>query len=157
MLSDEREISNLCHRYATLLDHGDHDGLGRLFEHGELEIYTGSDLNSTSSAMDPLAGAHQIRAFYDRVHEPTCPERHVITNVILTIDASGQSAAIQSYFQGVRLTGGGQIEITAIGRYHDTFRRVDGRWRFAKKIIYGDYLSSMLERSLHQAFGTAAE
>lgn len=61
--------------------------------------------------------------------------KHVVSNPIVEIDATGQRAKVRSYYSVYQATEGFPLQLIAAGRYQDEFERHEGRWRFA----YRDY------------------
>ncbi|MHB8437934.1 MAG: nuclear transport factor 2 family protein [Acidimicrobiales bacterium] len=122
---DKAAITELLYRYAYLLDAGDLDAVAALFEHAEWR----SDADT-----GVVRGSGAVRRIYDRVilYDGRPRTRHVISNVIVEVDASGAGAASSSYFtvfQGIEA--GRPIEVIIAGQYRDRFEKVDGEWRFA--------------------------
>jgi hypothetical protein len=153
MLSDEQKILNLCYTYAELVDARENESVGRMFEHGEVRSYADQlaadnlspeDIKKFTGGGQPIVGAVNVQEFYDwfRVLPPT---RHVITNVIVNIDETGELANARSYFHSVQLGPG--LPIVNSGRYQDRFRKTCGEWRFEQKIIRSDYVNRIMKRS----------
>jgi len=137
MLSDEREIINLCHAYAECLDRGDHRGVGSLFEHGRVCMF---ERGEPSGA--PHVGAEGVKAFYDatgRLENGGPRTRHSITNVILGIGEDGRSASTRSYFTVLQQAPEAPLQLIASGRYFDSYGKIDGAWRFVEKLIHVDH------------------
>jgi 3-phenylpropionate/cinnamic acid dioxygenase small subunit len=123
------EITNLLYRYAELIDSGDLAGAAALFTHAKLKI-NGSD------ELQDSAGVLSVWRNYIRIYACGTPRtKHVITNPIIEIDEAAGSATCRSYYTVVQATDDLPLQIVAAGRYHDTFERVDGKWRFK----YRDY------------------
>jgi hypothetical protein len=140
-LDDYEAICNLAFTYPERLDVGDHEGLGALFEHGEVRCFAGG-----IAAGEPAVGAGGVKEMYDRLvqlHDGQPLTRHVITNLIVEIDEAGGTAKGRSYFQVVQQAPGLPLQIIASGRYHDSFEKKDGGWRFVQKIIRADYLGDL--------------
>lgn len=124
MLDSARELENLVYEYAERIDAGDLAGVARLFEHGRIEASPGV----------VFEGREQVRRLYEdttRLHEDGTPRtRHVTTNVIVTVDEDGRTAGARSSFTVFQQTEELPLQAIIIGRYHDTFHRVDGAWCF---------------------------
>ena len=69
--------------------------------------------------------------------------RHVLTNLIIDVAEDGATAAARSYFTVLQCRRDFPLQIVAAGRYHDRFRKVDGEWRFAEKILHGDFIGDI--------------
>jgi hypothetical protein len=62
--------------------------------------------------------------------------RHCVTNTMT--DVHGDTATSSPYLQ-VLLTGREGTRFMCVGRYHDTFVRVAGEWRFKeRKVVRGE-------------------
>ena len=59
--------------------------------------------------------------------------KHVISNVLVEVDAGGERASSTSYFQVLRSFG-----LAVWGRYHDRFERTDGRWLIVERRVVSD-------------------
>ncbi|HVS66985.1 MAG TPA: nuclear transport factor 2 family protein [Mycobacteriales bacterium] len=79
-------------------------------------------------------GAHQgheaLRAAYAKV-EPTIPQRHVVTNTLVTQWDADEASAVSDFLFLVR--GGSGWKVTLIGRYRDLLHRTDDGWRFHRR------------------------
>jgi hypothetical protein len=146
--SSADEIRDLMYEYCWLVDRAEFDEMGRLFAHAVTR--NGTDPSIEIGSGDAIAamyhGHHRLYDAGDGTRTPFA--RHVCTNVILDIDddhPSGPRATARSKYvvqQAVAETGFALQAIVA-GRYHDTFERVDGRWRFAERIFFVDFLGNM--------------
>lgn len=122
------EIRNLLYRYCEMIDEGDIDGLVELFADAVV-----SGFGATRS----WRGRDEIRALYssgDR-RERTSGGRatkHITTNAL--IELHDDAATSRSYWVLLVSTSPDEpIRPILAGRYHDSFRRVDGVWRFASR------------------------
>jgi hypothetical protein len=101
--------------------------VGRLLAHATI----------TATGMPPLSGAADIAALYvatTRRHADGTPlTAHVITNPIVEVAADRATASVRSRFLVVQATPDLGLQPIVAGRYHDTFERVDGAWRFATR------------------------
>ncbi len=118
-LVDRAQISDLLVTYAWLVDTGDFDALAALFtDDGALELPFGR-----LPAAEIAEGSRVALGQYAATH-------HLSANYALEID--GDSASSRSYFQAVHVLTtddpGSHADIG--GRYDNTYRRVDGHWRF---------------------------
>lgn len=132
MLSDERQILNLLHLYCELQDAADFEAVSELFRHSGYRVKGGKS----------LFGYDEVRALksqHDKVHEDgTLRTKHVTTNTILELDPDGRTARTRSYFTVYQGTTALPLQCVIAGRYHDTFEKVDGAWRFKDRYILGD-------------------
>jgi ketosteroid isomerase-like protein len=140
--NDHWEISNLIARYAELLNLGQVEEVGSLLRHaritaeGNPTVYGGSD---------------EIIAMYrESVHFGEKLPDTMLFTTNLQIHVDGDAATSKAYFLAMHQTANGLAPVLA-GRYHDTFRRVDGTWWFEHRHMFTDLLgdlSSHLRRPL---------
>jgi 3-phenylpropionate/cinnamic acid dioxygenase small subunit len=133
-------ITSLMYRYAECIDRADFDGLGRLFERGQIR----------SSAADPergMQGAEAIREFYaktNRVHPGgTLLTRHINTNIIADIDETVGTAAVRSTYLVLQATPDLPFQPIVAGRYEDRFDRRDALWGFVDRLIHVDQIGDL--------------
>lgn len=129
--ADYFEIQNLIFRYADLLDRGDLDGMGALFDHADVYM-PGNDREPWSRA-----GQNRMAEGY-RANNVIYPEtgtlrtRHVTTNVIIEPDGPNR-ARTQSYFTVFQSTPTFTLQPICAGSYNDKFEKVDDVWRFYER------------------------
>lgn len=123
------EITNLLYRYAELIDSGDLAGAAALFEHAKIK------LNGSEEPQDNEAVLSVWRNYMKIYSCGTPRTKHVITNPIVEIDEAAGKATCRSYYTVLQATDEVPLQIVAAGRYHDTFERVNGAWRYC----YRDY------------------
>ena len=131
-VSDVMAITDLVHSYARMLDRGDLAGVAELFEHATWR----SAANGTI-----LQGTAEVSDVYDRVqlYDGTPRTKHLITNLSIELDPDGYSASAQCYYTVLQgIVPGEVIQVILSGQYHDRFSKVDGRWRFADRLIVVD-------------------
>jgi uncharacterized protein (TIGR02246 family) len=133
-------IRALIHEYAFRLDAGDFDGVAELFADAELTSTTHGKVRR---------GTAEARELYDNVivYEDGTPRTmHQLTNVTITTSDDGEHARARTYFTVLAVTGQGLHPILG-GEYQDTFRKVDGEWRFASRrfvpMLVGDLANHM--------------
>jgi ketosteroid isomerase-like protein len=130
-MGDEKDVAavtTLIQRYADAIDTGDLDGLADPFTSGVLRSPRGA-----------AHGRDEVRAWYDGVilDEDGLPgTHHMVFDIDVTVD--GDRARSTSYVAVVQ----GGMPIVA-GRYHDSFVRDDGEWRFDERVIYLDLIGDM--------------
>lgn len=121
-------IRNLLGGYVEVMDAGDWDGLGALFEHGKLTDENGNDV---------AVGAHSVRKLYGmlvQLHDGSPLTRHLVTGPVIEVD--GDTAVCRSSFLVVQQFGGGPLQPIAAGRYRDTFAVLDGSWCFTERQFF---------------------
>ncbi|MBW2496859.1 MAG: nuclear transport factor 2 family protein [Deltaproteobacteria bacterium] len=138
MLSDEREILNLLHRYCELQDAADFVAVSELFRHAVYAV----DGGERRQGYDEV---YALKTRHDRIHEDgTLRTKHVTTNTILEFDDEERARA-RSYFTVYQATEALPLQIVIAGRYHDRFEKAGGAWRFSERIIFGDLIGNLKE------------
>lgn len=126
MTSSAVSITNLLYRYAELMDSGDLDGAAGLFAHARIKADPqGTVVMDSAGILGLWRGLVVIHA------DGTPRTKHVITNPILDIDDVAGTATCRSYYTVLQQTDDVALQVIAAGRYHDSFERVDGVWRFS--------------------------
>jgi len=129
-IEDRLAISDLFVRYTCAIDAGDVDTLVDCFtEDGCLE----------SPAVGAHAGRASIRAFaerFARFRASGSQLRHVISNLRVQFD--GDRGHADCYLT-VFLTRDGKSRLMAPGEYECELRKVDGIWRFQKRVVRHDH------------------
>jgi hypothetical protein len=139
MLSDEREILNLLHLYCELQDAADFAGVAELFRYSGYNVAGGD-------AHHGYDEVYALKTKHDRTYaDGTLRTKHVTTNTILELESSGVRATARSYFTVLQATPELPLQPVIAGRYHDTFEKVDGRWRFAERVIHGDLVGDLTQ------------
>ena len=144
MSSDHWEISNLIAHYAELLNLGHIDDVAALFRHGKIT----SEGNPTARE-----GSEEVAAMYR--NSVVIPEKLPDTLIFTTnlqIEVDGDHASGKAYFLAMHQTERGVAPVIA-GRYHDEFRRIDGKWWFHHRHMIPDLtgdLSTHLTRPLEE-------
>ncbi|MEZ5382487.1 MAG: nuclear transport factor 2 family protein [Microthrixaceae bacterium] len=125
-----REVENLVYTYAERIDSGDLVGVAELFAHGRIQAAPGV----------VFEGAEQVRSMYEgatRLYADGTPRtRHVTTNVAVTVADDDLTAAARSYYTVFQATDELPLQAIIAGRYHDTFHRVEGEWRFDTREMF---------------------
>lgn len=120
-IEDHLEIADLRARYCHLLDDRRWTEFVDLFtEDGVFE------------GLECAYGREDIRTFFtERVPKLADAFWHFCTNGTVEID--GETAYGRISLQYLSIKGG--VSYVSAGHYDDTFRRVDGRWRFTSRHI----------------------
>ena len=122
------QICQLLYRYAELMDNGDLQGVAELLQYAAIK---------NGPADDKPRNSKQMLALWQRmikIHSDGTPRtRHLINNPIIDIDETAGTATARSYYTVLQCTDKLPLQVIASGRYHDTFVRVDGQWRFASR------------------------
>jgi 3-phenylpropionate/cinnamic acid dioxygenase small subunit len=147
---DWHAINNLLMVYAEHIDAARFTEAAALFEQATYRLERAD--GSLSAAYE---GREQIEAFFagTRVHADGTPRtKHVVTNVV--IEPEGDGATARCYATVFQQTDELPLQPIAAGRYLDRFEQIDGRWRFADRLVTGFLLG---DRSQHVVWhaGTA--
>ncbi|MFY7838232.1 MAG: nuclear transport factor 2 family protein [Novosphingobium sp.] len=120
-------IANLIYRYAELMDAGELEQVAALFSHARVTLGGGQVVEGAA----PMLA--QWQAFV-RIYPCGTPRtRHVITNPIVEVDEVAGIASCRSVYTVFQQTPDLPLQAIASGRYHDSFARVEGAWRFATR------------------------
>jgi 3-phenylpropionate/cinnamic acid dioxygenase small subunit len=120
----ETQIANLLYRYAECIDTGDLEGAAELFEHARIRV----------GAEETIDAARLLGIWKSLIllHPDGTPRtKHVTTNPIIEVDEEAGTANCRSYYTVLQQTDELGLQPIVTGRYHDSFERVDGRWRFS--------------------------
>lgn len=128
-----RAIENLLYTYAERIDGGDLDGVAELFTHGRIEAMPGQ-------VFEGRDGARSMYEFSTRLYpdDGTPRTRHITTNAIVEVDEEAGTATARSSYTVVQATDELPLQPIIVGRYHDTFHRVDGAWCFDTRTMFVD-------------------
>lgn len=132
-LTSEREIERLIHDYAWLLDARDFAAFGRLFSDGVWLAPDGSVVARGAEEVEAL-----VRRFLGAKTDTFV--RHLVTNIRIDLDPSGQAGSATSFLTTLEGKLGGSGIVYRIARYHDRFQRIDGRWRFESRQEFTDWV-----------------
>ncbi len=135
--ADRDVIAALIYAYAERLDGGDFEGLACLFTHATLR---------SNHRPEPRRGSAQALELYTStvaLYDGTPHTKHVITNVVIEVDAASASATARSYFTVLQARPELPLQIIIAGRYHDRFARHDDTWWFADRLILVDLLGDL--------------
>lgn len=135
----DRAVANLLGEYCERIDLGDFDGVGELFADGALADEQGTVL---------AAGAPAVADFYragTRLHDGSPRTKHLILNSVIHADEAEGTATARSSYVVLQAAAGLALQPIIAGRYHDTFRRVDGTWRFAERRFLVDLVGDLSE------------
>ncbi len=136
-MTDEREILNLLSRYMELVDLAEKEQVAELFRHAVVRGRAGGQevvMRGYDEFLPSKAG--------ERVYEDgTLKTKHLLTNVILEIE--GELAHSRSYYTVLQATDDPPLQPIICGRYHDTFEKAEGAWRFKERIFFADLVGNM--------------
>jgi hypothetical protein len=147
MSDDWHAIETLIMTYAERVDLGDFAGVAALFE--------GATYRSAIEGVVAADGPEGLLAIFERLvrrySDGTPRTKHVTTNVILDID--GTAAGSRSYYTVFQQTEELPLQPIIAGRYHDTFEKADGTWRFCDRLIFADLVGDVSHHLLVDVFG----
>ena len=139
---DWQAINSLLMRYAEYVDSARFADVAALFEHSTYRID-----HAGTGQVSEYRGSAPVQHFCEQtiVYEDGTPRtKHAVTNVDIRID--GDTATSSCYATVFQQTDKLPLQPIASGRYVDRFEKVDGRWRFADRLLTGFLLG---DRSQH--------
>jgi len=143
-----RTIENLLHTYAERIDAGDLEGVADLFAHGRIAA------SADAPPEQCFEGRDRVLALYrgsTRIYEDGSPHtRHVTTNSIIEVDEGADTGSARSYYTVFQQVDEMPLQPIISGRYHDTFRNIDGRWWFDTRIMIVDLVGDLGRHLLYE-------
>jgi len=134
---DATAIANELYRYAELVDAGRFSEVGELMEHCTFRY--GEQSQPGPSGADAIAASyHDTVVTYA---DGTPRTRHVTANPIIELD--GDTARVRSTYTVLQQAPDSPLQTIISGRYHDTLRRIDGRWRFVERCFLVDLVGDL--------------
>ncbi len=137
MTDSARAIENLVYAYAERIDAGDFAGVGELFRRGRIQAAPGI----------LIEGAEKVQRLYEqttrRYDDGTPRTRHLTTNVAIEVDDAAGTASARSCYMVFQQTDEVPLQPIITGRYHDTFRRIDGAWCFDTREMFVDLVGDV--------------
>ena len=136
-MDDVAACTNVLYEIAEAMDAWDTDALRRLF--GEASLIDGM-AGSVFAVGGDAAVAHF--ASMVKVHaDGTWRTKHVTTNPIVSIECD--DASVRSMYTVFQQTDALPLQAIIAGRYHDTFRRIDGDWRLMERRYFADLIGDL--------------
>ena len=126
MLEDRAEIQNLVARYGFLIDDREMDGVAQCFT-----------VDGGFSSREGKLGAHGRQAVVDQFHDRWSvlgPSNHIVHQHVIDLDLADPDRATGIVSSHAELIRNGEVWITAL-RYDDVYRREEGRWCFADRML----------------------
>jgi len=145
--ADYFAIQNLVYTYAALIDRGEFDAVGALFDHAD--VYFPGNPEPASRAGQNIMGRqmHEWTRIYPETGTPRT--RHMTTNLIIEPDGPDRARA-QSYVVVFQSTPTLTMQPIIGGTYKDRFEKVDGKWRFTERReemdLFGDLSQHLLQQ-----------
>ena len=128
-MSARDEITSLMNQYGFRIDTGDLEGFASLFEHAEWTVEGSTPHFGKQDLLDNALSNVRIYA------DGTPRTKHITANVELHIDEQHGTAKSECYVTVLQQTDDFPLQAIFSGHYFDEFERVDGTWRFAKRIM----------------------
>lgn len=143
MSDSTTQIANLVGRYAEYIDAGDFEGVAALL--ADAAVGSGDAGDGDSSAT--LTGRQQVLRLYEgttrRYEDGTPRTKHMTTNLIIEVDEEAGTATARSYWMVFQAVPGLPLQPILAGRYHDTFDRAPGTWRFTGRRFLVDLVGDL--------------
>jgi len=140
---DWHAIQTLVMTYAELVDAARWADAAELFRDATYRHEYGGD-----RPIQVCRGVQEVQAYMALT--PVYPDgtprtRHTIANLDIRLD--GDTATARSYLTVLQQTPLLPLQAVASGSYVDRFERVDGRWRFADRLITGFLVGDLSQHS----------
>ncbi len=146
MPDSAREIENLLYTYAERIDAGDFPGVAELFRHGRVVAWASAEQKTVYEGTEQVLGMYQTAT---RLYDDGTPRtHHVTTNAIVKADDESGTGESRSYYTVLQQTDALALQPIICGHYHDSFRRIDGRWWFASRDIFVDLFGDLSQHML---------
>lgn len=134
---DHGAIASLIYGYAERIDAGDLAGVAELFADAVYRSDRGGRYEGAAAVLEVLTRLVKLHA------DGTPRTRHVTTNLVVEVDGAAGTAVARSYFTVLQQSPAIPLQTIVAGRYHDRFVRIDGRWRFAERLVYMDLVGDL--------------
>ncbi len=132
-MTDHEEIQYLLAKYSFFVDYREFEKLGALLADAVFRLTWEAEEIETGE----IRGREAIEAFYAEHLTGRRPSRHVITNVAIDVDETGESAEVFAY-----LTSVGHPptppSVLLSGHYELQLAKRGGRWRFTQLYVVMD-------------------
>jgi hypothetical protein len=136
-MDDCQQIERLIHEYAHRFDAAQFDEFAALFTDGTLTL---------TGIAPPATGAEAVRATIEQLvilYEGSPRTNHIMSNVMIDIDAGGQIARARTYVQILQAVRGLPLQIIATGIYSDRFAKRGEEWTFAERTSVGSLVGDV--------------
>ncbi len=132
-LEDREEIRQLLMDYGRYLDQRDFASFSGLFAEKEGEWIGGMGKAKSAQGIRKLMEDTIGRDTSGKIAGPNC---HLFTNEVIAVNGNEARATTKWVF--VVQSGSRQPQPFYLGHYEDSFVREQGRWKFLKRVVYGD-------------------
>jgi hypothetical protein len=143
-LSDQREIEELMHRYATGIDTADYDLIDEFFAPGGTIDYT--EIGGPTGVWDP-----DVKRWSEAALAAFPVRKHYITNTVVEYASDRNEASAVTYWRapmGFGRADGSVHLFESGGRYLDSLVRTGAGWRVAGRVAKQDWMSGTLPEEL---------
>jgi hypothetical protein len=120
------EITELLLRYASGIDRRDREQLRSCFS---------DDCHAEYADVGVFEGGEALTEFLVMSHVDMGLTLHRITNIVVALDADGDTARARSYVDAVLMAADGQSGVNPIGMYDDELLRSQGVWCIARRLV----------------------
>jgi len=128
-VEDRLEITELVARYNHAVDSGD----------GKAFADTFTDDGALDAAGRVIEGRAALASFAERLPKSVRAPRHIASNLLVDGDSDACTATLAAYVQMYALDGEPpRQQVVASGLYDDRLTKVDGRWRFERRVFTAD-------------------
>lgn len=127
--ADELAIRDVISRYAWALDTGDVEGFAGCFCSDGVLVW---DAFETPDRWEGQAALRHFAAFFRDLPTSAGRQHHVSNTLVEQCEGGARS---KSYVAVALRQGDGPHLLNVMGYYEDTFRREDGQWRLARRVI----------------------
>jgi hypothetical protein len=141
---DRAELEDLQSRYVFALDWQEPERYGNTFTEDGVLIWAGGTVNGRAAIVEEMRKARAADADRRKSEPPERPwrRRHFTTNQALRVE--GDRATGRSYwFEFNDDTPERKAYLGAYGHSEDEYRKVDGRWLFARRQIFNEQRAGM--------------
>jgi len=138
--NDRAEIEDLLARYMFAIDYMDWDAyVANFAEDGELEFARGTARGREEIGETVRRFAQGMAAHYHTEDGEMAKLRHVLLQSVIRVEGDRAWARVQ----WLEMANNGPGDTAKLGTYgvnEDEFRKVDGRWLFARRRIFNEFL-----------------
>lgn len=140
MATANDEIQDLLFAYAERIDSGKFDDVAEMFKDAELSFEGHDQVHRGQAAVQALYES-STRRYPD---DGTPKTKHLVTNVIVSVDDSSVTAAARSYFTVLQAVPGAlSLQPVIAGRYDDQFECTNGHWHFTARHVTVDLVGDL--------------
>lgn len=137
---DRAEIGDLMARYLFAMDYLDPDAYAACFtEDGVLDYAMGTTRGRAAIRAEAEAFRANVRRIFVREDGQPARLRHLVQHKALRV-AGDRAWHTGLWWEMTDAGPGGALKAESFGTYEDELRREGGRWLFARRKIYNEFL-----------------